>query len=224
MVKGFINLPLLVVLLFLTLSAGLYIGKNGLPSVTNLPATTENDIEQKNETTNWETYINTGQKYSIKYPADFKIEELEKRTVLYKGEKFNPPPNSPLDPFGPTISLAIYDRTSSKMKWKSGREACEAELCQNAKDISVGKTYTIEDVTINNGTGVKVTTTNAPSIVDYYLGSTNGSSIVLISFNEQAEKERKLLDQIISSFKFTDQTNNQTNSSVKKLNYSLPSG
>lgn len=162
------------------------------------------------ETANWKTYVNKDLKYSINHPIDFLIDVEKGLTVLYKGEKRKLNPGSIVDPY-PPLTIAIYDRSSPK--YSSAREVCDWELCQNLSYSG----WRLEEVKINNATGVKLYSIDRPLAVDYYLASEDGNEIVRVIIatdgldtlnssksNLSRNEDLELLLKILSTFKFTN--------------------
>lgn len=159
---------------------------------------------EKDKTAGWEVHKNEDIGFSVKLPQSFKVDDLSGTPVIYKGEKLNlPPPNDNY----PT-AFAVYTRSGT-----DGRDACFKEVCQNKDDSEVGKTYKIDDVKINNASGVKLTSTRTPLKADYYLGNSDGSKIVRIivgTFKAPNDKRNEaemnndfqILEEVIATFKF----------------------
>lgn len=97
MQKGYTQLLIIICIVGLAIIAGIYYFNKNNTSVVQPTS----QLTAADETLNWKTYTNTKYGYSVKYPDDFEVDELTGLTVIYKGEKFVPSPNSPLDPYGP---------------------------------------------------------------------------------------------------------------------------
>lgn len=173
------------------------------PTQVSQPTPTPTPID---ETANWKEYTNKEMGFFIKHPRDFMIDEFPGAPVIYKGEKLDlPPPNDPYP-----IAIAVYARSG-----KDAREACFKEICQNLKNPAVGNTYKLEDIKINNASGVKLTSMLRNLAGDYYLGSADEGKIVRISYGtfrsptdkrteNQMFEDFKLLEKVLSTFKFLD--------------------
>ncbi len=65
----------------------------------------------------WKTYRNETMKFEIKYPSDWKVDEIvsqmngkKESIIIYKGEKIVTIPGSPISPYGKTLSVGIVER------------------------------------------------------------------------------------------------------------------
>ena len=63
----------------------------------------------------WKTYRNENMKFEIKYPPDWKVDEIENKVderkggvIIYKGKKIATIPGSPISPYGKTLSVGIF--------------------------------------------------------------------------------------------------------------------
>lgn len=201
---------LIIVVLAAIVGGGILVYQNWCPKEKEAQSPEIKIPEKtKDETADWETYVNNELGYSIKYSSDFRVDELAGglSPVIYKGEKLNlTPPNDPY-----RTALGVNDRSA----WgKSGQEACWQEICRGAENPVVGKNYKIEEVKINNTSGVKITNVETPLLADYYLGSPDGKRVVRITLwvfkygaddtrtDQQLLADFNELGKIISTFKF----------------------
>lgn len=186
--------------------AGRYSINDSVINYSNTKTDTTNKTStssaKKDESASWKNYSNSDIGFSIRFPQNFKVDEATGYSIIYNGIKLNLGPPNDNYPTG----IAVYTRNG-----KSGREACFAEVCQNTSNPSVGKNYSIQDIKINNATGVKLTNTLSPLQADYYLG--NMFKVVRISFgtfktstdsrsDAQLKEDFALLESIIQTFKF----------------------
>lgn len=177
---------------------------SSLEKQTSLPE--QSPVPTTDSILDWKIYINKDLRYTIRYPEGFKVDELKGVTTFYR-EKIETLPGSPIDSY--LGGFLIYDRSASG---KNAKEACDAEACQNL--VYGGSGWSVEEIKINNAVGVKVISTQRPLWADYYLAPADGSRIVRIMggawsselnpTQEQLRDDFKLLENIFSSFKFTD--------------------
>ncbi len=178
-------------------------------------------------TVNWKTYTNTKDGYTIKYPATLSADERTQENIIlltiYKNKREIPPgSDSPLSPYPTSLGIQIIriSDIDPNLHIKNANDFCEVELCINLK---VDKDSKKEYVRINNLSGINLyTRIDNPQ---YYLDSPDGSSIFRISLiaaegaNEQANLDDfHLLQQVLSTLKFTGQANTDHTANWKTHN------
>lgn len=195
--KGNFLLIIGIIVLLLVIGAGgyfLYQKQVNKPVATQVSYPTPSPTSD--ETANWKTYTNTQYGYSIKYPP----------TIAFKSDRFylvgDDNRKDTADGFGP--NLAIYFRGSDK----TPQEIASQEL--------PGSTQTL--INVSNATGVKISGLE----IDYYLVSANdGKNVLRIMFSSQdysqtvpkdkIDQMKSIANQMLSTFKFTDQATDSTN-------------
>jgi len=184
--KGYIPIVVLITFGFVLIIAAAIVYYQLKPKPTPQsqptpsPFTTPSPID---ETANWKSYIRNKEiKFSIKYPDDFKVDELPGAVVIYKGVKLILPPNSPIDPY--PISLGILDR---------GGDCGDCSGFQ-LKEINVAGYYAVEAIHENTLSR------------DIWIYSPDRKKVVRVGYGAHDQKdvqENKLIfEKMLSTFKF----------------------
>lgn len=128
------------------------------------------------QTATWKTYTNDNLSFSIKHPAEYKLDETNGSVVIYKGEKLKTQQHSPIDPYPINTTLSILDRGS------------------DCGDCSVFK---LEEIKIAGYRAQKVL--DIKNFNDIYLYNNDNNKVFRIGYGFDPE-----LDMILSTFKFTN--------------------
>ncbi|MEK7186562.1 MAG: hypothetical protein AAB675_04370 [Patescibacteria group bacterium] len=211
--SGKLLLLIIAILILIFAGGGAYLALNSktkpVPTVSQAVPTSA-PTPTPDPTASWKTYTNADLGFSIKHPDSINVDEAEGIVVLFQGEKKKLPVESPIDPY-PAPNIGFLKRSGS-----SARNACDLELCLNLSNPVASKTMKIIDIKINsNIDAVKITYSNSPYSVEYYIANASGSKAIRVGLttdirdpkNPLSEIELKsrfeLLNQILSTFKFT---------------------
>jgi len=145
----------------------------------------------------WKTYRNETMKFEIKYPPDWKVDEIEnqlnrkKETIMiYTGEKIATIPGSPISPYTKTIGISILER---------------GKTCG---DCNIYLPKELQETKINGYRAVG-TIYNTYSNSMFWVYSTNKDHVILIGFGnpliktgERDKQTERLFKMILSTFRF----------------------
>lgn len=223
------KLPLILgtILLLGLVSIGSYIlgtKSNTSKEQTNTTAPSATSVPQSDETANWKTY--TGFRYSFKHPLDWGVDG---NTTIYGPYQKFPDKNSNKDfvyfPFYVIIGQHTNEENLQENEWakRNIETYCSGEVTKSPLNF--------EKFTFGQLNGVKVTGDNIPPTLiskkddeiwtfSINVGYCDGGSPV----NEddpQTKSHIKILNQILSTFKFTDQS--QTNETANWKTYTIKS-
>jgi len=157
--------------------------------VQNQQITTSPTVTQPsptpNPTANWKTYTSTKYGFGIKYPLDFKTSDLSRgdksawAVDFYKAKDVSV--SGPADPYiGPAIIIL-------------NRNVDFCEYCEG---------FDTEEIIVNGYYAVQSSRVNGNSLWVY---SKDRQRVVRINYGFNSEEEKALMNQILSTFKFTNQ-------------------
>jgi len=184
-----------VLVLLLALGGAYYLGKSS-PSSPTLPqpavsTPTPSAIDQ---TANWERYQNVA--YSIRYPSDFSISQTEPNIVRF--EKWGPTQRAD-EPFFDGVVLSIDMNSDGKTAGK---------FAESIIGRSIGPSKLVKKPTPVTFAGVRGTAfaLQALGTEEYIVLESPRGFVMSISYlviDPGNRGYRKTLDQILSTFKFT---------------------
>ncbi len=161
------------------------------PTITSTPAATVQSTLTASETANWKTFSNNG--VSFKYPADFDTRDHTSSIRKYLNDKNNLLSVSfiPLNT-GPGFEFYIEEGdfdalVNSTIKAEGGNPDKTSKIVYNS-----------------NIQAIKASTPGPLPDMYNHIFIPNGKKIISFII---IKEEQKLLDQILSTFKFTEQTN-----------------
>lgn len=181
------------------LSSAIQSGSDDANTIYQILSTFKFTDTQTIDTTGWKTYTNTSLGFEIKFPQDFNANE--DLTTFYRGKKLQLSANSPMDPY-PAPVIGFLERPG----YKSGLDACNAEMCLQNKSVPV---------LINNIKGVELSfsgesykysrdgyISNGSDALRYSLRTTGNQNDTRTKI--QIEKDFEELNTALSTFKFTN--------------------
>lgn len=143
------------------------------------------------ETAGWRTYINTTYKYSLSYPPTWQIRENV--TDLFP----NKPPSTyiyeKVVEFAPGIYIWVVPKVEPK-QWIT-----ELLISPDYDQIKT------EDITVTGIRGIKVSGIPGPLEQEWVFLNKNNKTIILYAGVQ--EEDMSVFDQILSTFRFIDQSN-----------------
>lgn len=171
------------------------------PGGPNIPAPSATLSLTPNETANWKTYTDREVGLEFKYPSERNIQQAQRKygKVLFITS------NQPID------LITIYTSNDPSIVSNYGK-----------KNSNGGPLPPVMEVKIDNQEAIKYSVVGSTT-VQFLLGK---YSIEVVYF-QASETNSKLIDQILSTFKFTNTTISPTpepTTAAKKLTYFLPSG
>lgn len=182
--------------------AGVYyffLGKNGYDSNTYTGQYNQPTI---NPTANWQTYTNTKDGYSIKYPSSLFIDDsLEKDKILVTHEvSFLLKSNTNIKGIlQPAIGVNILPQTSTNV------DTFVQQLSMILKDkivpfksvtVDGQKAYRSEN--LHKGSDPRL----SANVISTYVGKDNRIYDIAVAYGDNNEQLRNIYDQMLSTFKF----------------------
>lgn len=148
-------------------------------------------------TANWKTYINAGAGYSFKYPNDYQVMENQKKSV--DGVTVNTPNTT-------TVLSSILPNLNTNMQIGIHYESQLSDLSGDDVAKKLGLSTTATTYNINGKSGFIFTDTRlgAYGSTIIYIITNNKSYTFTIESHASYAQYKKYLDQILSTFKFTD--------------------
>ena len=182
--KPEIKLFLLVALIAVVVSVGgILLLKAIQAPVVQTPPLAPSPQPQTLDTSNWQTYHNDEYGFEIKYPLDFKSGDLSRGDKSAWAVEFyivkDVSVSGPADPYiGPAINIL-------------SRSADFCEYCEG---------FDTEEVMVNGYYAVQSSRVNGVSLWVY---SKDRQSVVRINYGFNSKEEKALMNQILSTFRFT---------------------
>ena len=201
-------------IIILIISGGYFLGNYQNRSQNNSPMPTlapKPTAKTSDSIANWKTYTNKEYKFSLKYPENLKIKEknlLANNIIAFGMEKAQPFSNY----FGFSIEVHKVEISTNLKAWLKNY-VIEKQLF-GAKSSSIVasalhpyKNNELEGFTFNGG--VEYINNKDFTINGYVFAKKDNFIYEFICINPQEKNAEELFNQILSTFKFTDQ--NQTN-------------
>lgn len=207
-----LGIGIIVIVLILGVSGAYLLGQNNATKTpTQKTVAVASPTPTPDPTANWKTYINTQYGYSIKYPSD--VVDFKQDTFFLIGDSGR---KDTAGGYGPNLQVLWRD-------YKPAAEASKEEL----------STRELKPTTINGYPAVEVVPSIDPSFApfaedfDYYISPLSNDKSVRITFSaqkysktvstESISKMRNIAIQMLSTFKFNDQTSANQQESVLKI-------
>ncbi len=158
----------------------------------NTPAPTQN----ADQTANWKTYSNLEEKYSFKYPSTWVPDEKYSRPGYFHDIAWEQ-----------SFDVYIVSNVDTYEAWVNGRETSKIKEPQNIQVDNLPALKIVGQGVLQGGTDFY----NIDTVVKYNGKVLNLGGSLLSHSTDKIEKFNSLYDQILSTFKFTDQIGNYNN-------------
>lgn len=157
------------------------------PSIANPPLA-------EDLTTNWKKYVNSKYGFSVNYPQSFSVTEDVKAENYYdKVVTLTGPKEFINFPMTITTLTDIDIYATSTAESIAGRESNDS-----------GVDHTVSSKTINQYQSAEVRFAGNPETIDIYIKHPNKNIIAKLSLNLALKDNEDLLNQILSTFRFTN--------------------
>lgn len=205
--KGFSPITIVVgILLIFTVAFGAYFlgTKNNKPSTQTEQTTTKTNptpvasttpLTIVDETANWKTYVNKTHKYTVKYPRDWESGEAAHGMSAVEPIFIAPLSKETVSDLEVQIIIRIDPLTSG---------------CKGDEVINIDKVKGYKQKKIVNGETVELKGANGEVIPSKKFAYSTidacvirGNEIYVFNFVDKDYSREKIIDQIISTFKFT---------------------
>lgn len=194
-----------VVIIILVLSLTFVLGKNNAGKSIPIPPPDEpryqgSPTPTPDQTADWKTYENNQEGWQIKYPAD---------KVSYKNGRFYLTGQDNImtaDGYGPELSISSTDKSTLESRKSSGKDT-EINGLPALKISSIDPNLTDNfNLFVSSKDGKKVVYLTFLTKKDQDKIQ-NGNNIQTVVDQESIDLMKKIVDQILSTFKFTDSSN-----------------